>query len=452
MTSQAGEASLSPLRDSAFNASRTSILSTTSSNGTRRKSFTQSIRSRFSRQSSTHSSTPVPPIPSSSILSPPTVKDDDMELAWASIVPPAFPNPLQYAACYCEENVYLLLAYLSSTLALVNGAALKIARTRIKAKKSTRPVSPHQAIFVPVWDLHGIFISNPTKTVLLYGQNASKLPNAGSPVIWDYHVIAAATCTLIPLSELALNIRDGSIKRPENDKRRSRSWVYDSDSNLSAGGKVVRWEEYLKGTFREEGIPQHFQPQFRVVGAREFGERFSSDRSHMRVEGGGWSAAPPRWEMIVGEEARKMGVTNNLMHRYVNMDATEGEDGYGRVYGLEDVLGSSALPGPMQDIGLGATVKDTEENAKIVSRARASVPMAASISMPTLAPPPVLPPPLTRSRSDVPLEKKSEAVVPKGGRIVSPLFPAYLHASQEHRSRHPPHPPTPPAHTSQITQ
>lgn len=441
----------------------------------RRKSLSQSIRARLSRQS-TREEPPVPPIPksySTSSLSAPTSPSSpapllsaaDLEAAWSTIIPPPFLTPLQYTACYCEENVYLLLTYLSSRLAAVSRAAENIAK-----RSRTRPVSP-AAVFVPVWDLHCLFISNKDRTVLLYQQSASKLPNANYPVIWDYHVVAVATCHLIPLRELSL-IPDGIRAAPEVN---SKSWVYDSDSRLTTQPYPVEWEQYMEHTFHPEAsIPEHFQPVFRVVGAEDYVDWFASDRSHMvRFGEDGrevWNAQPPTWECLVGREARERGVRNNLMQSYVEMVAggDEVKGRFGEVYDARSMLGMKCMP---TDSGaLGATIARNDvrvasqgalraNSGDVAVSANASTPSlllpprpstarrnsdmadTASPSVPTLLP---LRPSTARRNSDL-----SPSGAKKGGRIASPLFPAYLHASQQHRSRLPPPPPTPtaPSHT-----
>ena len=126
--------------------------SPTSTSGTstikRRKSLTQSIRARLLRQSSSENhrspgTTAQPPVPSiprsysspgslaasssmhssgtmttiSSISANPTeISQPDLEAAWSTVLPPAFPMPLLYTACYCEENVYLLVQHLTACL------------------------------------------------------------------------------------------------------------------------------------------------------------------------------------------------------------------------------------------------------------------------------------------------------------------------------------------------
>ncbi|GAC72405.1 hypothetical protein PANT_7d00081 [Moesziomyces antarcticus T-34] len=426
----------------------------------RRKSLSQSIRARLSRPVSrdstyNHPPPPLPPLPISRARSadsifgrPPNpassapISMADLDTAWSSITPPAFPVPLQYAACYCEENVYMLAQHLASQLTRANRAAINIAQ-------SQKQPAPGQALFVPVWDVHVLFISNAGKTVLLYQQAASKLPSAGSPVIWDYHVVAAVTAHLVPLHQLAVE-SDATIARPPvfgDGDGWSRTWIYDPDSRLARtavtaeGGELLRpvpKHEYDDKTFRPGDIaagviPPHFQPAFRYIAANDFLARFASDRSHMLQDGpvgsGGkvWSAPPPAWDPIVGAKAAKLGVSNNLMRCYVDMAASEA--GFGTVVHAGTWLGCQSVPCS----SLGATIRDALA-VEAASSSQRATPASLARDSRWLAPP-------STAR---PAAAKGDASngAARGGRIASPLFPAYLHASQQHRSRPPPPPPT----------
>ena len=478
--------------------------SPTSTSGTstikHRKSLTQSIRARLLRQSSSENhrspgTTAQPPVPSiprsysspgslaasssmhssgtmttiSSISANPTeISQPDLEAAWSTVLPPAFPMPLLYTACYCEENVYLLVQHLTAQLELVNRAAANIARKRFANKGARKQVvsptaSPCSTLFVPVWDVHALFISNASKTVLLYQQNASKLPNAGSPVIWDYHAVAAATCHLVPLHELVL-LEDGSVAIPacfqQKQLRWSRTWIYDSDSRLASTTSqpcVVPFAAYNQGTFRPEAIaagvvPQHFQPCFRVVPANDFVELFASDRSHMLTatsddEGVArqvWSSPPPSWEAIVGPKARQLEIRTNLMDQYVDMAAQDDENQYGTVWDARTWLGQKCIPdnGALgASLGRGSPPKitaSTHEQGSIVLNTLAA--MVEPRDMHGLRMPQSSAPTIPSTNQDAGQETPDNS--PKGGRIASPLFPAYLHASQQHRSRPPPTPPS----------
>lgn len=370
-----------------------------------------------------------------------------------------------YTACYCEENVYLLLKHLSTQLAGINRAAANIARKQsAKAALNKRNVVPvanaTPLLFVPVWDLHAIFVSNSSKTVLLYQQNASKLPNAGSPVIWDYHVIAAATCHLVPLHELTSNA-DGNLARPAcfhgSELEWSKTWIYDSDSRLASSAampSVVPFDAYNEHTFRpaaiEAGIiPEHFQPQFRSVPATDFLNFFASDRSHMLASqqplqdgklGQVWNSPPPTWDLIVGAEAKKAAVSNNLMERYVDMTAfQDGEGRYGRIWSADTWLKQRSVA--TEDGLLGATLDEIQSDARDGSMA--SNPSYLAVSETAVLQHSLGVPSTCIENGDEKREEREEAGRIRGGRVASPLFPAYLHASQQHRSRPPPPPPPP---------
>lgn len=455
----------------------------------RGKSITQSIRARLSRSYSSDSNRlsaastadssigtidapPVPVLPrsySANAVSrlhpdPPSPLDHaQIAQAWTSIDPPAFPSGAAYTACCCEENIYLLAADLSAQLSAINRAAVNIAH-----RQSRRGGAVGGNVFVPVWDLHVVFISNATRTVLLYQQAASRLTKAGWPVIWDYHVVAMASCHLIPLSELHLG-NGGFFKHSqsfaEDGQHWCKSWVYDFDSRLSlptsspstkeGGRRVVQWDEYHRSTFPTNGsVPEHFRPVFRSVPANDFLAHFASDRSHMLVSSPStgvapqWSSEPPKWGLIVGSEAKKLGVVNNLMERYVHvgedLDVGEIEHGYGVVWDGTTWLSSGHVPRQTGKLGSSISGTDTASERKRPS---------GSVTGGLAGQAPAAPACITRPTAQDALGEKhsssSSSVAPtanegerekrpKGGRIASPLFPAYLHASQQHRSQLPP--------------
>ncbi len=160
------------------------------------------------------------------------------------------PAPL-YASKYCEENVWHLCRH--PALSTMERAA--------------------------------VFVSNARKACPLWMQRAS--PDVAEPVLWDYHVVLLA--------------QDGGRWR-----------VYDLDSRLPFPCRAAAW---LDGTFPFlERVERPFQPRFRVVDAAVFLDTFASDRSHMRMPGGGWQAPPPPWPAI--QPARG----TNLID-FVDMDA-----------------------------------------------------------------------------------------------------------------------------------
>jgi hypothetical protein len=125
-----------------------------------------------------------------------------------------------------------------------------------------------------------VFISNRDRACALWCQRA------GSPVLWDYHVILAS-------------------------KVGGRALIWDLDTTLDFPAPA---ELYLASTFPISGrIDPRFEPRFRVVSAGELRARFASDRSHMLIRGR-YRAPPPAWPPI-----RTEAETMNL-DRWVDMD------------------------------------------------------------------------------------------------------------------------------------
>jgi hypothetical protein len=93
----------------------------------------------------------------------------------------------------------------------------------------------------------------------------------GDAVDWDYHVIAFARET-------------------------GTAWqAWDLDSTL---GCPMPAREYLDAAFAPP-IPDGLAPRFRLIEAKDYLARFSSDRSHMRARDGSWLQPPPPWPAIV---------------------------------------------------------------------------------------------------------------------------------------------------------
>ena len=114
-----------------------------------------------------------------------------------------------------------------------------------------------------------VFISNEGRSCALWSQRAA--PQTGVPVVWDYHVVAI-------------------------DASGNEAQVWDLDTVVGAPVDFGRW---WKTTFPlGESVPERLRPTFRVVEADTYLERFSSDRSHMRDDDGGWKKPPPDWEPI----------------------------------------------------------------------------------------------------------------------------------------------------------
>ena len=147
-----------------------------------------------------------------------------------------------YAARYCEENVWHLC----------------------------------QRQELAAWERLVVFISNHQRGCPFWQQRAS--PIAEEPILWDYHVVLFA--------------------RPSSPNRdQTLDWLaFDVDSRLTFPTNA---DEYLTQTFPVvDLLSQIYMPSFRVTSADEYVENFSSDRSHMRDEDGGWLAPPPTWPLI----------------------------------------------------------------------------------------------------------------------------------------------------------
>ncbi|MEO1088829.1 MAG: protein N-terminal glutamine amidohydrolase, partial [Acidobacteriota bacterium] len=139
-----------------------------------------------------------------------------------------------YAANYCEENVWQL---------------------------SRHPQLPSGVGYA-------IFISNPERSCALWCQRAA--PEAGAPVVWDYHVV------------LLVEGRE--------------TLILDLDSTL---GVPVSLERYVAETFPfSDRVEKRLQPFFRIVESGEFRRTFASDRAHMRTADGAWRHRPPPWPAI----------------------------------------------------------------------------------------------------------------------------------------------------------
>jgi hypothetical protein len=138
--------------------------------------------------------------------------------------------PEYYVAQYCEENVWHLC---------------RDGRARAD-------------------DAHVAFISNRRRSCALWAQRAAT--DARAPVVWDYHVILFG--------------------------RRDGRWLaWDLDSRLPCPADAVA---YLRATFPADAdVPAPLRPRFRLVPRATFLAAFASDRSHMRLAGGGWLAPPP---------------------------------------------------------------------------------------------------------------------------------------------------------------
>ncbi|KAH7340977.1 N-terminal glutamine amidase-domain-containing protein [Rhizoctonia solani] len=204
-----------------------------------------------------------------------------------------------YTSCYCEENVYLAC----QALIEVDAPSLE--------------------------NIYAVFLSNPTKTILIWGQKAAQHKmDIGCPVVWDYHVI------MVLVAAANENEPDQTVA--------DRTYIVDFDSML---GTLVSWKDYTSRTFQshlfECGIfDPTLQSMFRVIPASQYIDQFASDRSHMmKLNAEGimqYAMLPPSYDVIVGPGAGARGVTNNLMDEFVRMPG-EGVPG-SRLLGMDDFL------------------------------------------------------------------------------------------------------------------
>lgn len=126
----------------------------------------------------------------------------------------------RYTAFFCEENIWWLCHSLI-----------------------TEGIGPEQ--------LSVVFISNPNQQVAVFNQLNCAPDRA---MTWDYHVV------------LLRKIEDHSL-------------IYDFDSRCEF---PVDLNTYLSLSFADqELIKPEYRAQFRLIDAKSFLERFSSDRSHM---------------------------------------------------------------------------------------------------------------------------------------------------------------------------
>jgi hypothetical protein len=110
-----------------------------------------------------------------------------------------------------------------------------------------------------------VIASNRNRRVLAEGQLAGR--GRERRVLWDYHVFAL--------------VDDGNGLL-----------ALDLDSDL---GFPLPARLYVEGSF-PAAAPPDFAPFFRLVGREEWLRELSSDRSHMRVPDGTWTAPPPSWD------------------------------------------------------------------------------------------------------------------------------------------------------------
>lgn len=170
---------------------------------------------------------------------------------------------LPYRSCYCEENVYKFLE--------------AVAADEVEGL-------PASALD----EFHAVFISNEAGVVPMLHQRAGSFEREDLPgiVLWDYHVVA---------------LRVGSPSRGaavyDFDTALEPSWPTPAAAYARRAFAVGRDGSWRLSLHRED---PSCRPRFRVVRAAYLLAHFSSDRSHMRAEGGGWLSPPPAWAPIRG--------------------------------------------------------------------------------------------------------------------------------------------------------
>lgn len=299
--------------------------------------------------------------------------------------PPTLPQPYDlYTKCYCEENAYILAAYLD-----------RICKKR--NKEENNEAGSWQ------WNVDVVFVSNENKTVALWQQRASQMPETDNIVIWDYHVFVVVSCTLKSRSQSQTDLRRrpsarttqssgpmsaGRLPRRQStiptdysildtvyvpqanpgltdiETKTTYSWVYDLDTCLRTPTRLL---QYLQATFKSDihsTVSAHFRPRFRIISAASYFAYFASDRSHMLVTPSqeeretfeaisastGWvlenqlpqrySSPLPQWPNIRGALAES---DNLLMDSYVNMISGTGDDRYGTTVSLLELMHGTGL-------------------------------------------------------------------------------------------------------------
>ncbi|PWN93311.1 hypothetical protein FA10DRAFT_298718 [Acaromyces ingoldii] len=121
-------------------------------------------------------------------------------VALPPLAPPPLPRKEHYAACYCEENAYILATHLADTCTRLNDAAATVALpvpapASASAATATASDGSHQWVSRQVWDVDVVIVSNGSRTVALWQQRASRDPS--TLVIWDYHVFVLVSCSLV---------------------------------------------------------------------------------------------------------------------------------------------------------------------------------------------------------------------------------------------------------------
>lgn len=120
----------------------------------------------------------------------PAQEPGPVPVALPPLAPPPLPRKEHYAACYCEENAYILATHLADTCTRLNDAA-----AAAPAATATASDGAHQWVARQVWDVDVVIVSNGSRTVAFWQQRASRDPS--TLVIWDYHVFVLVSCSLV---------------------------------------------------------------------------------------------------------------------------------------------------------------------------------------------------------------------------------------------------------------
>jgi hypothetical protein len=173
--------------------------------------------------------------------------------------------PLRYHPFYCEENIWHLC-------------------------QSTRVIGLRRRV---------VFVSNPSRTVLFFGQRAGETDGV---VIWDYHVFLLAHAQRWQVWD-----PDGIAGCPvTTDEYLARAFPYlYRPAGHDGGGEVAG-----SALSPQAGVNPALVPDFRVTDADDYVAHFGSDRRHMRDAHGAWNRPPPPWSCL--------GQGHNL-HRFVDV-------------------------------------------------------------------------------------------------------------------------------------
>ncbi|PWN19272.1 hypothetical protein BCV69DRAFT_314011 [Microstroma glucosiphilum] len=412
--------------------------------------------------------------------------DRDRDLDSDPALPPVWPEEIKYQRCYCEEGSYLLAAQLEEELEArrLEGGG--------QGEGETRQWE---------WEVWVVVVSNRDRTVLLWHQKASKSPELNHAVLWDYHVFVVVSRRRVtdqgrdsahttapehvtgaqyasspphpsshslaaPLPPRQARSLFGRSKETGTNGAQSglqhtrlqdlipdwSAWVYDIDSCLCSEPDVpftsstlrpVPFEAYTSKTFAySPGVyPAEYLPMFRLARAGAFLDNFASDRSHMlspgsssgigggakEAQGLAYSAPVPPWPVIIGPRARRRGWTNNLMEKWVNMD--DAQQRALKEGGVEWQNQSEELK-----VQFGKVMLREEFFAgrwKMAMWRRRTGEERAEVYLPHASPS------KAGIRSSNELSKSPPIEARRGGRVSSPLFPAYMAASLQARAARP---------------